>query len=173
VFPLYLLSVSLQLTFLVVFRIYLSNHSMATAIDSPEQVVPNEPCNKQAAPCNHEDDPTRSGANELFHKLWRNATDDNTLSLYGFRRYRTTHLLNLRLLEHEIDKMDHHLFQAGLRLSALPTTGQRLGLKYCRRDTSFGAQEGVPAESMLQLRALIKQYGMSNRHWPLFSSAFD
>ena len=35
----------------------------------------------------------------LFQKLWPDVTSDNRLSLFGFRRYRTTHLFNLRLLE--------------------------------------------------------------------------
>ena len=45
-----------------------------------------------------------SETSRLVRKIWSNVTDDNALTLYGFRRFRTTHLLNPRLLETEIDK---------------------------------------------------------------------
>jgi hypothetical protein len=132
---------------------------MGTAGESPgEPPVQKMPCDEQALPSNLEED---SEANELFSKLWRNTTDDNTLSLYGFRRYRTTHLLNLRLLEHEIDKLDHQIFQAGLRLGPLPATGQRLGLEYGKQDPTLGTEVAVSQKMMLQLRELVKQYGKS------------
>lgn len=134
-------------------------NNMGTAGESPgEPPVQKMPCDEQALPSNLEED---SEANELFSKLWRNTTDDNTLSLYGFRRYRTTHLLNLRLLEHEIDKLDHQIFQAGLRLGPLPATGQRLGLEYGKQDPTLGTEVAVSQKMMLQLRELVKQYGKS------------
>ena len=45
-----------------------------------------------------------------FNKIWREVTSDHHLTLYGFRRYRTTHLLNLRFSEADIDRIDHDLY---------------------------------------------------------------
>ena len=53
---------------------------------------------------------------DQFNKIWREITSDNRHTLFGFRRYRTTDLLNLRLLEAEIGTIDHDVYQAGLQL---------------------------------------------------------
>ena len=101
----------------------------------------------------------------LFRDLWRKATDDNHLTLYGFRRFRTTHLLNLRYLEEEIDVIDHRIFQAGLRLGHVPPSPSpdKLGLRHGRIDTSaLGHGEVMDRELVLRMRELIKQYGMLN-----------
>lgn len=94
-----------------------------------------------------------------FEKLWRNAVDDNYLTLFGFRRYRTSHLLNLRFLEAEIDKTDHTLFQAGLSLDYVPVL-DRLGLGTAKKDAPPAAKP-VDRALVLQLRDLLKQYGKS------------
>jgi hypothetical protein len=94
-----------------------------------------------------------------FDKLWRNAVDDNYLTLYGFRRYRTIHLLNLRFLEAEIDKIDHAIFQIGLSLDHFPVLN-RLGLKGAKKD-AIPAKETVNKTLVLRLRELLKQYGKS------------
>ena len=96
----------------------------------------------------------------MFRGLWRKATDDNYLTLYGFRRFRTTHLLNLRYLEEEIDHIDHQIYQAGLRLGDTPTSLDRLGLQHGRIDASaLGHGEVMTRELVLRMRELIKQYG--------------
>jgi len=38
------------------------------------------------------------------------STADNNLTLHGFRRFKTTYLLNLRFLEEEIAQMDYTLY---------------------------------------------------------------
>ncbi|KAF2658060.1 hypothetical protein K491DRAFT_574418, partial [Lophiostoma macrostomum CBS 122681] len=54
-----------------------------------------------------------------------------------FRRFKTTHLLNLRYLENEIVGMDHTIYQAGLSLSLSPSSEDRLGLGHARKDKTF------------------------------------
>ena len=100
-----------------------------------------------------------------FPKLWSNITDDNALTLYGFRRFRTTHLLNLRLLETEIDKIDHKIYQAGLSLGLPSTSADKLGLKHSKRDGHAPSPEEVlKPELVLKLRQLLKEYGMLMYH---------
>ncbi len=95
-----------------------------------------------------------------FRNLWSNVTDDNPLTLYGFRRFRTTHLLNLRLLETEIDEIDHKVFQAGLSLGIPSTSEDKLGLKHSKRDEHAPSPEEVlKPELALRLRQLLKEYG--------------
>lgn len=101
--------------------------------------------------------------NATFSKVWREITSDNHLTLFGFRRYRTTHLLNFRFLEAEIDKIDHDLYQAGLQLEQ-PFSGDhtidRLGLKQAKKDSQkIKIEEVVNEGVILRLRGLIKEYG--------------
>lgn len=99
---------------------------------------------------------------KLFNKIWREITSDNHLTLFGFRRYRTTHLLNLRFLEAEIDQIDHDLYKAGLNLNQ-PLDGEhvidRLGLKQARKDERVRAEDIVNRGLILRLRRLMKEYG--------------
>ena len=99
----------------------------------------------------------------LFQNLWPDITSDNRLSLFGFRRYRTTHLFNLRLLEAEINEIDHELYQTGLQLDSA-FDGQhaldRLGLKQAKRDMDRrGLEHVVDRDLIMRLRSLIKEYG--------------
>lgn len=110
---------------------------------------------------------------KLFEKVWASCTEDNNLALYGFRRFKTTHLLNLRLLEEEIDRIDHQIYQAGLKLGMDPTPADRLGLKHCKKDEHALRPEDVMDEQLiLKLRHLLKQYGksiyMEKRSWTDF-----
>lgn len=101
-----------------------------------------------------------SESSRRFRSLWSNITDDNALTLYGFRRYRTTHLLNLRLLETEIDKIDHDIYQAGLSLDLPSTSADKLGLKQSKRDeNSPSPEEVLKPELVSRLRRLLKEYG--------------
>lgn len=96
----------------------------------------------------------------MFRRFWCAATDDSRLTLFGFRRFRTTHLLNLRFLEDEILKIDHDIFQAGLQLDVPFTASDRLGLKHGRRDKGALTVESlVKPELITRLRDLLKQYG--------------
>lgn len=97
--------------------------------------------------------------NELFREVWGDATSDNRQTLFGFRRFRTTHLLNLRFLEAEIDKLDHTLYQAGLELDHRPVL-DRLGLKHAKRDLPKERNKLVMDQVLFErLRMLIKEYG--------------
>jgi hypothetical protein len=99
---------------------------------------------------------------DLFQTVWQKSTEGNNLSLYGFRRFKTTHLLNLRFLEEEIANLDHKIYQAGLKLNIEPSSDDRLGLRHCRRDQdSPPLMEVVTPELILNLRHLIKEYGKS------------
>lgn len=96
----------------------------------------------------------------LFEKVWASSTEDNNLTLYGFRRFKTTHLLNLRLLEEEIDRVDHQIYQAGLKLGMDPTPADRLGLKHCKKDEhALRPEDVMDKELILKLRDLLRQYG--------------
>ena len=120
-----------------------------------------EPPDQEAELQNPPDD--RHGRQELatkFRRFWCAATDDSRLTLFGFRRFRTAHLLNLRFLEDEIHKIDHDIFQAGLQLVVPCTAADRLGLKHGRRDErALGGEELIKPELVSRLRDLLKQYG--------------
>lgn len=95
-----------------------------------------------------------------FRKVWQVASADRVLSLYGFRRFKTSHLLNLRFIEAEIADLDHVIYQAGLTLGLDHAPGNRLGLNYCKRDANVPKiDETITEEFVLRLRDLLKQYG--------------
>lgn len=99
---------------------------------------------------------------DKFFQHWQAATDDNDLTIYGFRRFKTTHLLNLRFLEDEIAALDHVLYQAGLSIGIDHSPANRLGLKYCQRDAEVPGVEATITENLvLKLRNLVQQYGPS------------
>jgi hypothetical protein len=105
--------------------------------------------------------PNPGSLREQFRRHWQSSTDDNNLTLHGFRRFKTTHLLNLRFLEGEIAELDHTIYQAGLSLNLDPSAADRLGLKHSRRDGKVpNVDEAITREFVLKLRNLIKQYGM-------------
>ena len=100
-------------------------------------------------------------ATDTFRKAWSASTADNNLTLHGFRRFKTTHLLNLRFLEDEIAQIDHTLYQAGLSLDLSPSSANRLGLRHSKRDPSIPKiDDVVTPDFMFRLRDLLKQYGM-------------
>lgn len=95
-----------------------------------------------------------------FRELWRKATDDNPLTLFGFRRFQTSHLLNLRYLEEEIEKLDHEVYQAGIKLGHTPTSIDKLGLRHAKRDANaLTVADVMTRENVLRLRELLKEYG--------------
>ncbi|KAH9882576.1 hypothetical protein J1614_000812 [Plenodomus biglobosus] len=94
-----------------------------------------------------------------FRKAWLASTADSNLTLHGFRRLKTTHLLNLRFLENEVAEMDRILYQAGLGLGLSQSRTDRLGLKHCKRDaSSFKVDDIINDDFMLKLRHTLKQY---------------
>lgn len=98
---------------------------------------------------------------KVFGRNWQAASADSDLTLYGFRRFKTSHLLNLRFLEHEIAELDHTIYQAGLTLGIAHAPGNKLGLNYCKRDSKISViGETITEELVLRLRDLLKQYGL-------------
>lgn len=96
---------------------------------------------------------------EQFRSLWQASTADSNLTLHGFRRFKTTHLINLRYLEAEIAELDHLIYQVGLGLdSEIPST-DRLGLRYCKRDEIPHSTEVISNDLIQRLRQLLKEYG--------------
>lgn len=96
-----------------------------------------------------------------FRTLWPCITADSNFTLHGFRRFKTTHLLNLRFLENEIAELDHIIYQAGLSLEGPVSPCDRLGLKHSQKDANVPAiPETITKEFVLKLRGLIQQYGM-------------
>ncbi len=101
------------------------------------------------------------GAQE-FMKHWEKATADSNLTLHGFRRFKTTQLLNLRFLEDEIATVDHGIYQAGLSLGLDPSSSDRLGLRHSKRDANVPPiEETITRAMVLRLRGLLKEYGPS------------
>jgi hypothetical protein len=63
-------------------------------------------------------------------------------------------------MEDEIAELDHVVYQAGLSLGIEESHGDRLGLKYSRRDVDVPKiEETITEELLLKLRALLQQYG--------------
>lgn len=107
---------------------------------------------------------TLKTVSEQFREHWQSSTDDNNLTLHGFRRFKTTHLLNLRFLENEIAELDHIIYQAGLSLNSSPSARDRLGLRHVRRDKKApSVAETINQGLILKLRDLLRQYGMCQR----------
>jgi hypothetical protein len=105
--------------------------------------------------------PSGGDTTEAFRKRWAASTADSNLTLHGFRRFKTTHLLNLRFLENEIASMDHTLYQAGLSLGLTPSSADRLGLSHSKRDMHVpDIEDTITPKFILKLRNLIKEYGM-------------
>lgn len=97
-----------------------------------------------------------------FHKIWETATSDNDLTLYGFRRFKTTHLLNLRYLEEELADIDHTLYQAGLSIGIDHSPRNRLGLEYCQKDAAAPRVEHtITGDLVRKARDLVREYGTS------------
>ena len=98
---------------------------------------------------------------EQFCRVWPHVTADSNLTLHGFRRFKTTHLLNLRFLEEEIAQIDHVIYQQGLNLGHELSVTDRLGLKNSKRDSNVPAiEDAITPALILKLRALLQQYGM-------------
>ncbi|CAI6271096.1 unnamed protein product [Periconia digitata] len=96
---------------------------------------------------------------ETFRKCWIASTADSNLTLHGFRRFKTTHLVNLRLFENEIAEMDHAVYQAGISLDVSPSSTDRLGLKHSAKDANIPSiEDTITPEFVAKLRELLKQY---------------
>ena len=109
-------------------------------------------------------DPTASDPGDIatrFQRHWQMSTDDNNLTLHGFRRFKTSHLVNLRFLEEEIAQLDRIIYQAGLSLEPNYSSADRLGLRHSKRDAqTLPISSTITRELVSHLRDLIRQYGM-------------
>jgi hypothetical protein len=110
--------------------------------------------------------PTSNDIKEKFRKCWIASTADSNLTLHGFRRFKTAHLLNLRFLENEIADMDHVVYQAGFSLGESPSSTDRLGLRDGKKNTDIpNIEDTVTQDFILRLRHLFQQYGLSRYLW--------
>ena len=136
--------------------------SAAGADSTPQKVSDSEktsPIDQKALDQSPSRHPSRS---EIFHKVWSRSTEDKNLTLYGFRRFKTSHLVNLRYLEEEISELDHGIYQAGLKLEndTWKRRSDRLGLRWSHRDSTVPALQDTITEPMiLRMRNLLKEYG--------------
>lgn len=95
-----------------------------------------------------------------FRQLWEASTADNNLTLHGFRRFKTTHLLNLRYLEHEIAQMDHTIYQLGLSMDVNACSSDRLHLKFAKKAAVAPDLDAVLTDGFIaRLRDVLKHYG--------------
>jgi hypothetical protein len=96
---------------------------------------------------------------DKFAIHWQNSTSDDPLTLFAFRRFRTSQLLNLRFLEDEIATLEGHIFQAGLKMG-VPIGGKDyLGLKGARLDpNALDFKDIITAGNVQRLRNLLKEY---------------
>ena len=96
-----------------------------------------------------------------FRMYWQSATADSNLTLHGFRRFKTMHLLNLRFLESEIADLDHQIYQAGLSLHLRLPLNDRLGLKHSKRDKNVPEiHETINKDLVVRLRDSLQRYGL-------------
>jgi hypothetical protein len=103
----------------------------------------------------------RTSSVDAFRECWVASTADNNLTLHGFRRFKTTQLLNPRFLENKIADMDHIMYQAGLSLGLSPSPGDQLDLQHSKRDADVPKVNDVITEEFIsKLRDLIKEYSV-------------
>jgi hypothetical protein len=95
-----------------------------------------------------------------FPKHWRSSTSDSSpLSLFGFRRFMTNQLLNVRFLEYEIAILESQIYQAGLKVEVPLETREKLGLSNITIDPNApGFDKVVTSEMVYKLRRLLKEY---------------
>ncbi|KZZ92852.1 hypothetical protein AAL_05884 [Moelleriella libera RCEF 2490] len=93
---------------------------------------------------------------ERFHRLWEASTADGNLTLHGFRRFKTIHLLNLRYLELEIGDLDRLIHQLGHDIQTeLPGTGPEQSKEDDKRYSLDGT---LSMELKPKLRQLLREY---------------
>jgi hypothetical protein len=95
----------------------------------------------------------------VFRKESPTITSPEPPTLFGFRRFQTTHLLNLRLLENEILAIDYKVFQAGLSLGGEVRSDDLLALAHIERDVGETALSAMDKGLTNRLRGLLKEYG--------------
>jgi hypothetical protein len=121
---------------------------------------------QQQPECTTASDSTRTEdveVREMFRTAWPAITSP-TPALFGFRRFRTSHLLNLRILEKEILAIDNTVYQAGWSLGAEVRNNDRLALANAQKDADAKGLPSIDKELITRLRDLLRQYGESSIH---------
>jgi len=96
-----------------------------------------------------------------FPNHWQSSTSPEKVSLFGFRRFRTSQLLNIRFLEDEISALDREIYQAGLQLPTQYVSKNHH--EHVRRDPNAAGPNKVINETTIhRLRTLLKQYSKLN-----------
>lgn len=96
---------------------------------------------------------------EQFRLHWQSSTADENVTLYGFSRFRTIHLLNLRFLEGEISELNRLVYQAGQSLCEVPPSRKRRGIDSRWSGVSPEPSKIINQELVTKLRDLLRQYG--------------
>ncbi|KAH8744388.1 hypothetical protein F5883DRAFT_364631, partial [Diaporthe sp. PMI_573] len=90
---------------------------------------------------------------------WQLASADSNLTLYGFRCFKTTYLLNLCFLKNKIAELDYIIYQASLTLRLDYVPANKLGLKYYKKDLNISSISTIITEDLvLKLYNLFRQY---------------
>jgi hypothetical protein len=112
-----------------------------------------------SSPTESDEGQTDGKVDDLFQSLWPIATHDSNVTLHAFRRFKTSHLMNLRFLEAEVEQLDRDLYQAGLTLGVPVGKPDRLLLRRNTHDNK-NIPIKVSGDTVLRLRGLIKEYGV-------------
>jgi hypothetical protein len=96
---------------------------------------------------------------ERFRRFWPTATDDNRLTLFGFRRFRTVHLLNLRFLEDELTDINRKLCIAAEVLDIPLPPKNKLGLRHGTPRDPSEWNAALDREFFGNMRRVVKEYG--------------
>jgi hypothetical protein len=132
-----------------------------------DKSVRQAPCNlaKGSKDCEFDDPEKCPSSNlddspELFRKFWPVITDDNPLTLFGFRRFRTVHLLNLRFLEDELTAINRKLMVAGESLDIPLPPKNKLGLGHGTQRDPSELNPVLDREFFSNMRRTVRDYGL-------------
>lgn len=103
--------------------------------------------------CAPTDQPLHNYA-QSFPQHWLGSIADDMISKFGFRRFQTSQLLNIRFLEGEIAELDRQIYKAGLNLNP---SALRFGQVIIGEQVP-AANEVITKENVLTLRRLLKEY---------------
>ncbi|KAF2186637.1 hypothetical protein K469DRAFT_726137 [Zopfia rhizophila CBS 207.26] len=87
----------------------------------------------------------------MHNPSWGSLHGSN-VTLYSYRRFKTSHLLNLRFLEEEIEQVDREIYQADLKLGVPDSKVDRLLLKHNMRDAGEKSPDAISNKLILRLR---------------------
>jgi hypothetical protein len=135
---------------------------------APSTLKMSDPMRPQSSPLQHHSPVPASpdDVSDAFAEVWQEATSDNTFTLHGFRRFRTSHLLNLRFLERELIEIDRKFFQAGLKLKQPDRPLNKLGLNHAKLDpVGMSFRSAINRQDIDRLQDLLNKYGIPLPLW--------